>query len=348
MIEFPSMRIALVAPPWTPVPPPLYGGIELVLDQTARGLVAAGHEVTLFTTGDSTCPVPRKWGLPRAEGMRIGAAVPELRHVIHAYEAVADHDIVHDHTVFGPFYSQRFPGLPVVTTIHGPFNDELTDIYRVVSERVPIVCISHAQRRAAPDLAVKRVIHHGIDASGFEFGDGGGDEEGEYFLFLGRMSPDKGADRAIEVARKAGTRVLMAAKMREPWERAYFDERVAPLLGPDAVYLGEVPHERKLELIANARGFLFPIRWNEPFGMVMLESFACGTPVLAFPEGAVPEVVEDGKTGFLCQDETEMVEAVRRIDDIDRRDCRASVEGYFSTERMVEEHIELYEELTGT
>jgi len=341
------MRIALIAPPWTPIPPPLYGGIELVVDQTARGLVAAGHDVTLFATGDSTCPVPLKWSLAQAEGMRIGMAVPELRHVIHAYEELADHDVVHDHTMMGPFYSEHYPGLPVVTTIHGPFNEELKDLYRHLGPRVPIICISHAQRRAAPEVPVARVIHHGLDASAFEFGDGAGDEEGEYFVFLGRMSPDKGAHRAIEVARKAGVRVLMAAKMREPWERTYFDESVAPLLGPDAVYLGEVPHERKLELLAGARALLFPIRWNEPFGMVMLESMACGTPVIAFPEGAAPEVVEDGHTGFLCEDESEMVDALGRVGELQREDCRASVEGYFSTRRMVAEHVELYEELVG-
>ncbi|HUC35959.1 MAG TPA: glycosyltransferase family 4 protein [Acidimicrobiales bacterium] len=341
------MRIALIAPPWTPIPPPLYGGIELVVDQTARGLEAAGHEVTLFATGDSTCPVPTKWVLPQAEGMRIGMAVPELRHVLYAYEAISDHEVVHDHTVVGPIYSERYPQLPVVTTIHGPFNDELTDLYSAVARRVPIVCISHAQRRAAPDVPVARVIHHGLDASAFTFGQGTGDEEGEYYLFLGRMSPDKGAHRAIEVARKAGVRLLMAAKMREAWERTYFDERVAPILGPDAVYLGEVPHERKLELLANARGLLFPIRWNEPFGMVMLESMACGTPVVAFSEGAVPEVVSDGTTGYVCEDEADMVEAVGRIGAIRREDCRASVEGYFSTKRMVAEHVELYEELVG-
>ncbi|MGD0254436.1 MAG: glycosyltransferase family 4 protein [Acidimicrobiales bacterium] len=341
------MRIALIAPPWTPIPPPLYGGIELVVDQMARGLEAAGHEVTLFATGDSTCPVPIKWTLPQAEGSRIGMAVPELRHVIHAYEAVADHDVVHDHTVVGPFYSERYPGLRVLTTVHGPFNEDLTDLYSAVAHRVPIVCISHAQRRAAPDLPVARVIHHGLDASAFAFGDGSGDEEGEYFLFLGRMSPDKGVHSAIEVAHKAGVRVLLAAKMRESWERTYFDERVAPLLGPNAVYLGEVPHQRKLELLAGARALLFPIRWNEPFGMVMLESMACGTPVLAFPNGAVPEVVQDGHTGFLCEDEAAMVEAVGRVGKLRREDCRASVEGYFSTQRMVAEHIELYEELTG-
>jgi glycosyltransferase involved in cell wall biosynthesis len=189
------------------------------------------------------------------------------------------------------------------------------------------------------------VIHHGVDASAFPFGDGGGDEHGEYFLFLGRMAPDKGPHRAIEVARKAGVRLLLAAKMREQWEHSYFNEQVAPMLGADAVYLGEVPHERKLELLAQAKGLMFPIRWNEPFGMVMLESMACGTPVLAFPEGAVPEVVEDGKTGFLCEDEASMVDASSRIDDLDRSACRAAVEGYFSTRRMVSDHIDLYETL---
>jgi glycosyltransferase involved in cell wall biosynthesis len=313
----------------------LYGGIELVVDQMARGLVAAGQDITLFTTGDSTCPVPKAWALPHAEGMRIGMAVPELRHVVHAYEIVSEYDVVHDHTVMGPFYAERYPDLPIVTTIHGPFNDELTDLYQVLALRVPIVAISHAQRRAAPDIPIARVIHHGLDASAFPFGDGAGDEDGEFCLFLGRMAPDKGAHRAIEVARKAGMRVLLAAKMREQWERSYFDEQVAPLLGPDAVYLGEVPHEHKLRLLAQARALLFPIRWNEPFGMVMLESMACGTPVLAFPEGAVPEVVEDGKTGFLCEDETAMAEALGRVDQLSRADCRASVEGYFSTERMV-------------
>jgi glycosyltransferase involved in cell wall biosynthesis len=339
------MRIALIAPPWTPIPPPLYGGIELVVDQMARGLVAAGHDITLFTTGDSTCPVPKRWALEHAEGMRIGMAVPELRHVIHAYGAVADHDVVHDHTVMGPFYSERFPGLPVVTTIHGPFNDELTDLYSALGSRVPIIAISHAQQAAAPDVPIRRVIHHGLDAAAFPMGDGGGDSDGEYLVFLGRMAADKGAHRAIEIARAAGFRLLMAAKMREPWERAYFDRQVAPLLGPDAVYLGEVPHERKVELLAGARAMLFPIRWNEPFGMVMLEAMACGTPVLAFREGAAPEVIDDGTTGFLCDDDAAMVAALGRISDLRRRDCRAAVEGYFSTERMVAEHVELYEEL---
>lgn len=342
-----GMRIAVVAPPWAPIPPPLYGGIELVVDQLATGLLAAGHDVTLFATGDSTCHVPLDWVLPEAEGMRIGMAVPEMHHVLHSYRSITDFDVVHDHTVLGPFYAERFPDLRITTTIHGPFNDELSYLYGAIASRVPIVCISNAQRRAAPDLPVARVIHHGLDASGFTVGNGEGDDYGEYLLFLGRMSPDKGAHRAIEVARKAGVRLLLAAKMREPWERRYFEEYVEPFLGDSAVYLGEVPHERKLELLRGAKALLFPIRWNEPFGMVMLEAFASGTPVIVFPEGAAPEVIEDGVTGFLCSDEAAMADAVGRLDGIDRSACRSAVEGYFSTERMVAEHVELYKQLRG-
>jgi glycosyltransferase involved in cell wall biosynthesis len=301
--------------------------------------------VLLYATGDSTCPVPRAWVLPEAEGMRIGMAVPEMRHVLHAYEAVRDCDVVHDHTVMGPFHAEHYPWLPVATTIHGPFNDELTDLYKATAERVPLIAISHAQRRAAADVPVARVIHHGVDASQFPIGEGNGDSEGPYVLFLGRMAPDKGAHRAIAVAQKAGIRILLAAKMREPWEMQYFAQQVEPLLGASAAYLGEVSHQRKLELLAGASALLFPIRWNEPFGMVMIEAMACGTPVLAFPEGAAPEVVDEGRTGFLCPDEESMVEAIGRLDQLKRSDCRLAVEGYFSTNRMVAEHIELFESM---
>ena len=332
------MRIAQIAPPWTPVPPPLYGGIELVVDRLCRGMAAAGHEVLLYTTGDSTCPIPKAWTLPHAENIRIGMGVAELRHVAGAYDAVQGFDIVHDHTIFGPFYAERFPHLNVVTTNHGPFNDDLTDIYRRIAERVPIICVSHDQRSCAPDIPVAAVIHHGINAADFPFGEG----RGGYCLFLGRMAPEKGAHRACEVARKAGVPLVMAAKMREPWEREYFETEVAPLLTDDVRYLGEVPHEEKLTLLGGAMALLNPIRWHEPFGLVMVEALACGTPVISFPEGAAPEIIDSGKTGFLCADETEMVDAISRIPEIDRHACRAAVEGYFSTERMVDDHLELY------
>jgi glycosyltransferase involved in cell wall biosynthesis len=335
------MRIGLVAPPWAPVPPHLYGGIELVVDRLAQGLAAAGHDVVLFATGDSTCPVPKRWLLDEAEGVRIGFSVPEVRHVLAAYESLRDVDLVHDHSLLGPIISDHYTELPVVTTIHGELNDELRDIYERVAPTVSIVAVSHAQRKPAPELRVARVIHHGIDATDFPIGDG----SGGYLLFLGRLSPDKGAGRAIDVARKADLPLLLAGKMREPWERDYFEARVAPYLSEQIQYLGEVGHERKLELLAGARALVFPIRWNEPFGLVMLEAQACGTPVLAFPEGAAPEVVDHGRTGFLCHDEAEMADAVLKLDELDRVACRAAVEGYFSTERMVNEHVELYQEL---
>jgi glycosyltransferase involved in cell wall biosynthesis len=250
------MRIAVIAPPWAPIPPKLYGGIELIVDEQARGFQEAGHEVVLFATGDSTSSVPTKWVLEHAEGHRIGSCVPELRHVMHAYEAVQGFDIVHDHTVLGPAYSQRFPDLKVVTTIHGPFNEELTDIYRRVAPRVPIIAISHNQRSHAPDVPIARVIHHGLNPDAFPVGRG----DGGYFLYLGRMAPEKGAHRAVEAAWKAGVPLLLAAKMREPWEFQYFETYVKPYLNSDIQYLGEVPHEQKLLLLGGARALLNPIK----------------------------------------------------------------------------------------
>jgi glycosyltransferase involved in cell wall biosynthesis len=337
------MRIAVIAPPWAPIPPKLYGGIELIVDELARGFRDAGHDVLLYATGDSTSTVPTAWALAESEGTRIGMAVPELRHVMHAYEAVQDFDVVHDHTVIGPVYAERFPHLKVVTTIHGPFNDELMDVYRQVADRVPIIAISHDQRRHAPDIPIARVIHHGIDAEAFPVGSG----DGGYFLFLGRMAPEKGAHRAVEAAFKAGVPLLLAAKMREPWEFDYFDTYVKPYLNEDIRYLGEVPHAEKLTLLAGARALLNPIRWPEPFGLVMVEALACGTPVLTFPEGAATEIVTDGLTGIYCEDVADMAEAISRVDQLDRAACRAAVEGYFSTQRMVDEHLELFADVVN-
>ncbi len=336
------MRIGVIAPPWTPIPPVLYGGIEVIVDQLATGFQAAGHEVLLFTTGDSTCDVPRRHHLDHAAGTRIGHSAPELRHVLAAYDVMDEWgaDVIHDHTLAGPILAAetRNASAPVVTTMHNQFDTELTELYRRASHRVPIVAISHAQRRPVPDLPIARVIHHGVRADDFPVGDG----DGGYLLFLGRMSPDKGPHRAMEAAYKAGKRLIMCAKMRDPWEFDYFDEYVRPYLNDDIRYLGEVAHERKLELLAGAEALLFPIRWNEPFGMVMIEALACGTPVLAFPEGAVPEVIEDGRTGVLCHDVADLTEAIGRIGQLDRAACRAAVEGYFSTDRMVREYLDLF------
>ena len=331
------MRIGLLAPPWLPVPPPAYGGTEAVVDRLARGIQAAGHEVVLFTTGDATCPVDRRWAFEVAQAPRMGEAVAELRHLVHAYEALASCDIVHDHTVIGPAYAERLPALPVVTTNHGPFDVELLDVYRAVAHRVPIIAISHAQAAAAHGLPLAGVIHHGIDLERFPIGQG----DGGYLLFLGRMTPDKGAEQAIAIARRAGLPLRLAAKVREPAEQRYFDERVRPLLGPGVEFVGEVGGEDKYELLAGAVALLNPIQWEEPFGLVMIEALACGTPVLATPRGAVPEIVDHGVTGFLGS-EDELVAAAARCGELDRAACRAAVAERFSTARMVEDHLDLF------
>jgi len=346
-MESNPVRIAIIAPPWAPIPPTLYGGIEQAVDAEARGILAAGHEVLLFTTGDSTCPVPRQWLLAEAEGERMGVAVPEVRHVLAAYEAVEGFDVVHDHSVVGPAMASTWGRAsgppPVVTTIHGPLDGELADVYRRIGDRVPLIGISRAQARAAPDVTIARVIHHGVRATEFPWGDG----KGDYFLFLGRLAADKGAHRAIAAARKAGVRLILAGKVREKAEKAYFEQEVAPHLSDSIHFVGEVPHDEKLRLLAGARATLFPIRWNEPFGLVMIESLACGTPVLAYPEGAAPEVIENGETGFIVDGEGEMADAIASVGEIDRHACRAAVEGYFSVERMVGEHLELFEDVVA-
>ncbi len=333
------MRIALIAPPWVAVPPPAYGGTETVLDELARGLTRAGHEVLLHTTGDSTCPVARTWVVETAPGTAQRDPVIEVQHVLRGYQAAHDWgaEIVHDHTVCGPLIGLQ-AGIPIVTTNHGPFEGALLDIYREMAPRVPVIAISEHQARTAGDIPVAQVIHHGIDVEQRPFGDG----QGGYALFLGRMCPDKGVDVAIRVARAAGTPLVVAAKMKEPMERAYFEEKIAPLLGPDVRYLGEVGGAEKLELLGRARCLLNPLRWPEPFGMVMIEALACGTPVVATPHGSVPEIVEDATTGFVAATEEQLVAALARVGDVDRRVCREAARTRFSTTRMVEDHLQLY------
>lgn len=333
------MRVGLIAPPWVPVPPVGYGGTEGVIDRLARGLVAAGHEVALFATGDSTCPVPTGWVVPEARGDAMGDVVTEVNHVQAAYEALRDVDIVHDHTIAGPALALGLPETTVVTTNHNPFDGPLSQIYRRIARRVPIIAISHDQAARAGDIPIARVIHHGVDPEAFPLGAG----DGGYLLFLGRMSPTKGVREAALVARDAGIPLVIAAKMRHADERAYFEAEVRPLLSRDIEYVGEVAGTEKLDLLTNARALANPISWPEPFGLVMIEALACGTPILAYPRGAAPEIIEHGVTGFLCHDRADMVRQARRLVDLDRAACRAAVERTFSTERMVADHLELYE-----
>jgi glycosyltransferase involved in cell wall biosynthesis len=347
-LERAAIRIGILAPPWLPVPPPKYGGTESVIDRLARGLAAAGHEVRLWTTGDSSCPVPHGSVFATARTDLIGTGVLELQHDIEGYEWLAGQgcDLVHDHTMIGPF--ARIGGMPVITTSHGPFDvPETRTIFRRLARSIPIIAVSRDQASVAARLGihVSHVIHHGIDVAAVPEGDGGGDDRGPYLVFLGRMNPAKGIVEAIAVARATGVRLLIAAKMREPLEFAYYDDIVAPRCRDGIEYLGEVGSADKYRLLGGATALLNPIQWPEPFGLVMIEALATGTPVISTRRGAAPEIVRHGRTGFLCDDHDSLVRAVRSADRLDRRECRADMARRFSVETMVARHVTAYREL---
>lgn len=337
------MRVGIVAPPWLAVPPVAYGGTETVLDTLARGLQRAGHEVCLFTTGDSTCPVPRAWEFERALGVGVPGAAAEIRHVVAAYETLAGFDVIHDHSLVGLIYAQMVDGPPVVTTNHGPFASDLGPLYRAVCDRVGVIAISHAQAAQAEGVRLAGVIHHGVEVERFPFGRG----RGGYALFLGRMTAEKGVHVAARVARAAGVPLVIAAKMSEPAEKAYFHRQVKPLLGGDIEYVGEVGGAEKLRLLADAVCLLNPIDWAEPFGMVMVEAGACGTPVVATARGAAAEIVVDEVSGFLCAGEASLVQALGRVAELERDMCRQVVSELFSAERMVNRHLSVYRSAVG-
>jgi glycosyltransferase involved in cell wall biosynthesis len=339
------MRIGLIAPPWIPVPPPAYGGTESVIDRLARGLVRAGHDVLLAAAANSTCPVDRVSGMDDASdgAPASGGVVTELRHVVTSYAAMDQVDVVHDHTMCGPVYRHRPLGVPVVTTNHGPFDRVLTTIYRSLPD-VPVIAISHHQASTARGVRVAAVIPHGIDVAAVPEGAG----KGGFAGFLGRMNPDKGPREAALIARAAGVPLKMAAKLREPAEREYFDAEIKPLLCSDVEYVGELGEKDKLELVGNSFALLNPIQWPEPFGLVMIEALAAGTPVVATPAGSAPEIVDDGVTGYLRKGCAGLADALLTAADLDRAACRAAAESRFATERMVREHVQLYTDLIGS
>jgi len=336
------MRIGLIAPPWVPVPPTRYGGIEAIIDRLARGLVRAGHEVLLAAAGNSTCPVPRIPGTGDAvEGAPVCCDVnTELRHVLMSYAAMTKVDVIHDHTTAGPLLHRWDGSAPVVTTFHGPFDPMMAPIYRAY-RGVSTIAISHHQASTALGATVTRVIHHGIDVADVPEGKG----DGGYASFLGRMSPEKGPREAALVARAAGVPLKMAAKLREPAERQYFEAEVKPLLCSDVEYLGELGEHDKLALLGGSFALVNPIQWSEPFGLVMIEALATGTPVVATPRGSAPEIIEDGVTGYLRRDQEGLAKALLHAADLDRAQCRAAACQRFDSDAMVRNHLQLYADL---
>ncbi len=328
-----------MAPPWALVPPQAYGGTEGVLDVLARGLLARGHGVVLYTVGDSTCPVPRAWVHEHAVAP-MNQSLAELVHVVSAYRSLRDCDIVHDHTLAGPLWAggrRQFP--PIVVTNHGLFSRQHRVLFAAAAQLgVAIVAISEDQRRRAGPVPVAAVVRHGLDIDAFPVGRG----DGGYAMWVGRFSPGKGAAEAIEIARRAGVPLRIAGKMHDLEEREYFHANVEPALGEDVVNLGEISPAERDEHLRHAVALLNPIQWDEPFGLVMVEALACGTPVVAFPRGAAPEIVRDGVTGFLVDDVRAAARALHRSGRLERATCRADAVQRFSAGRMVDEYVAVY------
>lgn len=337
------MRIAMVAPIWETVPPTAYGGIELIVDLLTRYLIEAGHHVTLFATGDSTCPVDLRWSEPlalRALGHDTWSCqMAEALHLSHAYQQSDQFDLFHNHA--GPLGNAfaAVTKVPTLTTLHGPLlpsNERYFQAYRTH----PYVSISNAQRAGVPDLNYVETIYHGIETQRYALGPKQG-----YLLFLGRISPEKGAHLAIETALATGLPLVMAAKI-DPYDQGYFEERIAPFLDDTRVrYIGEVAGARKHEVLSGAIALLHLVQWAEPFGLTMAEALASGTPVIAMPHGSIPEIVSHGRTGFVVDSVSAAAEAVAQLGRIDPRACRAEALERFNVQRMVADYVSVYARL---
>ena len=270
----------------------------------------------------------------------LGTTLSELSHVARAYEGMGGVDIIHDHTLAGPLYLQRPEHVPVVTTMHGPLGAEATDIYRALGRKASIIAISRDQGSHALEVPVTRVIHHGMDLSSVPVGSG----SGGYLCFVGRACPDKGLLEAIMIAREAGVPLKIAVKMREQDEIRYFRDVIEPILGPNEDFVGEVDNRAKYSLMGDAIAFLNPIQWSEPFGLVMIEALATGTPVIGTAVGSAPEIVDHGRTGYLGKT-ADLSGFVQSAAALSRDVCRRTAEERFSEERMVADHLRLFTEL---
>jgi glycosyltransferase involved in cell wall biosynthesis len=336
------MRVAILSPVWFPVPPTGYGGIELVVSLLTDGLVDAGHEVTLFASGDSLTKAELAYTYERAPSELIGRSAPELRHTLSCFTRAGDFDVINDHSGMPAAALAGTVRTPVLHTVHGPLDGEAGETYEGIAQLSPqvgLISISLNQQRPKPELPWAANIPNAVDLSLYP----AKPHRGDYLLFLGRMSPDKGAHRAIAVAMELGLPLKLAGKKRERKEERYFSEFVEPHLGHHGIeWLGEVSHGTKVELLQDARATLFPIEWEEPFGLVMIESMACGTPVIATRHGAVPEVIEHGVSGLIVDNYRQMTAALEEADALDPLVCRRYVEERFAPERMVGDYVKAY------
>ncbi len=335
------MRIAQVAPLFEAVPPKLYGGTERVISWLTEELVALGHEVTLFASGDSTTSAKLEAMWPTALRLDGSVREPGALHVAmleRVFRRASEFDLIHFHLDYYPFSLFLRQSTAFLTTLHGRLDlPELQPVFNAFSG-LPLVSISDAQRRPAPHVRWIRTIHHGmpehlLTPRPIEPG---------YLAFLGRVSPEKRVDRAITIATRCGLPLKIAAKIDDV-DRDYFEENIRQHLARDDIeYIGEIDDAKKSEFLSGAHALIVPIDWPEPFGLVMIEAMACGTPVIAFNRGSVPEVVEDGVTGFIVEDETSAISAVRRLSQLSRSRIRQRFEERFTARRMAHDYLDVY------
>ncbi len=335
------MRIAMLAPVWIPIPPEGYGGIERVIKLLVDELVSMGEEVTLFAAGPCNTRARQVLYLQDSPTAHMGATLYDAYHVGQAFRDIASggYDVIHDHSGFlGP----AFAGLmrqPVVHTLHGPFTAETAMFYSAFRDDCYYVAISKRQRDNFPPLNYAGVVPNAVDIAEHRFLG----EKDDHLIYVSRICEAKGTDQAVALALKAGKRIILAGKIDDGRDRQYFEERIRPFIDEERVlFAGEVSQEEKVRLLSRARAFLFPIRWEEPFGLVMAEALACGTPVLATRWGAVPEVVEHGVTGFLADEPEELLDYIDRVDELDPLVCRRRAEELFAPRVMATNYLDIY------
>ena len=338
------MRIAQVAPLYESVPPKLYGGTERVVSWLTEELVRLGHEVTLFASGDSLTTARLVPACKKALRLDSKCVDQLAHHVIMLDEVFSEKenfDIIHFHVDYLHFPYSRRQQTAHVTTLHGRLDlPDLQPLYRHFRD-IPVISISDAQRKPLPWANWQGTIHHGLPRDSFSLGGG----KGGYLAFLGRTSPEKGLDQAIEIAKRSEMPLKIAAKI-DRVDVEYFETVIKPLLDhPLIEFIGEIGFPEKSVFLGNAAGLLFPINWREPFGLVMIEAMACGTPVIAYPLGSVPEVMQERVTGFIVPDLERAVKAVKRLGEIDRRKCRRYFEQHFNAERMAQDYLNIYQRL---
>lgn len=339
------MRIAQVAPLYVATPPRSYGGTERIISALTEALVQRGHEVTLFATGDSRTNARLVACVPQALGFdhifESGAA--HVAMLAQVYRRASEFDIIHSHVDYHTLPFAATSDTPTIITLHGALDIPAYPEALSAFPDIHYVSISNSQREPLPHLNWAATVYHGIDTRSIPFSE----RPGAYLLFVGRISPEKGPERAIAIARKCGIPLKIAAKI-DPKDRTFFERTVKPLLDDPLIeYLGPVNEQRKRELMKNALALLAPIRWPEPFGLVYIEALACGLPVLTCPNGAAPEILREGVTGYMRERDDELAEAALRVAEIDRAGCRAWVERYFDVSTMTENYLAVYESVIG-